>query len=133
MALGLFTVLKSVPWSTVILNAPVLADGAKRLWNTVANRPDAPEPAAGKPAAADSGTGDSAGMRAQLAAVEAAAARLEQQMRASTELIKALAEQNAQLIERVEANRVRTLWLTIATGILGGVAVIGWAVLFFRL
>jgi hypothetical protein len=36
-------------------------------------------------------------------------------MLASSELIKALAEQNGQLVARVEVNRVRVLWLSSAT------------------
>lgn len=42
---------------------------------------------------------------------------LHAQMFKSSDLIKALAEQNAQLVKRVEANRVRTLWL-------GGIAIV---------
>ena len=44
-------------------------------------------------------------------------------MLASSELIKALAEQNTQLIRRVEANRVRVLWLAAAIAVVGVVAV----------
>ena len=43
---------------------------------------------------------------------------LNQQMLASSELIKELAEQNAQLVKRIEANRKRTLWLAAATLVL---------------
>ena len=39
-------------------------------------------------------------------------------MLASSELIKALAEQNAQLVKRIEVNRKRTLWLVAATLVL---------------
>jgi hypothetical protein len=38
-------------------------------------------------------------------------------MLASSELIQSLADQNTQLIKRVEVNRVRLLWLT--AGVLG--------------
>jgi cytochrome c-type biogenesis protein CcmH/NrfG len=58
----------------------------------------------------------------QVAAMEAAAADLHEQMLASSELIKALAEQNTQLIRRVEANRVRVLWLAAAMVVVGVVA-----------
>jgi hypothetical protein len=37
----------------------------------------------------------------------------------SSELIQSLAEQNAQLVQRVEANRVRVRWLTLAVALLG--------------
>ncbi len=105
--IGWFTVLKSVPWSTVISNAPVVAEGAKRLWKAVGSRttPDGrPEPGA-----ADADT--AMPLAAQIAELRGAAERLEQQMLASSELIKALAEQNTELIARVESNQARTQWL----------------------
>ncbi|MDP1899430.1 MAG: hypothetical protein Q8K96_03110, partial [Rubrivivax sp.] len=60
------------------------------------------------------------------AALETAVADLHGQMFASSELIKALAEQNAQLVKRVEANRVRMLWLTAATGVLAIALIAAW-------
>lgn len=134
MAIGWFTVLKSVPWSAVISNAPVVADGAKKLWKAVANKPPSPEPPlASEPAPAGPREDDVESLRTQLAAVEAVSSKLEEQMLASSELIKALAEQNTQLIELVEANRIRTLWLTRATVVLGLVAAGGLAMWFVRL
>lgn len=132
MAIGWFTILKSIPWSTVISNAPVVADGAKKLWKAVSNKSASPEPPDSGQAPAESGAQNLATLRAQLAAVEAASSRLEQQMLASSELIKALAEQNTQLIELVEANRIRTLWLTRGAVLLGIVAAGALVVLFVR-
>ncbi|MEO5695991.1 MAG: hypothetical protein ABIQ60_02520 [Burkholderiaceae bacterium] len=138
MAIGWFTVLKSVPWSTVIGNAPVVADGAKKLWNAVASKKAAvPE----TPASAESPSSSSlhdddsviALLQARLEADEAALADLEAQMLTSTELIKALAEQNTQLIDRVEANRIRTLWLVRAVVVLGVFAALAAVVLIVRL
>ncbi|MDP1927884.1 MAG: hypothetical protein Q8K62_05165, partial [Thiobacillus sp.] len=60
------------------------------------------------------------------AALETAVADLHGQMFASSELIKALAEQNAQLVKRVEANRVRMLWLTAATAVLAIAVIAAW-------
>ena len=134
MAIGWFTVLKSVPWSTVISNAPVIADGAKKLWKAVEKKPPSPEPPPARDqVAADSGERAVASLRTQLAAVELASSRLEEQMLASSELIKALAEQNTLLIGLVEANCVRTLWLARAVGVLGVVAAAGLTVFFVRL
>jgi hypothetical protein len=134
MATAWFTVLKSVPWSTVISNAPVIADGAKKLWKAVAKKspPPAPPPAS-EPVAVGSGEQAITNLRTQLAAVEAASSRLEEQMLASSELIKALAEQNTLLIGLVEANCIRTRWLARAVGVLGVVAAAGLAVFFVRL
>lgn len=124
MAIAWLTVLKAVPWVDVISNAPKVADGAKKLWSSVARKaPDA--------AGAGSATGvptrhpavSMAELEVRLASAESAAADLHQQMLVSSELIKQLADQNAQLIARVDANRVRVRWLTGATVVLGVVAV----------
>jgi phosphopantetheinyl transferase len=53
-----------------------------------------------------------------VAALEATAVQAHEQLVASSELIKALAEQNAQFIQRIETNRVRVMWLA-------GVALLG--------
>jgi type IV secretory pathway component VirB8 len=47
-----------------------------------------------------------------------ATAELHQQMLDSTELIKTLAEQNTQLVRRVESNRKRLLWLALLVSML---------------
>lgn len=110
--MGWVSVLQLVPWDTVIANAPKVADAAKKLWNTVGRKPaDTPDAsAAAQPGAARS-------PQARLDAVESRLAELHAQMLASSELIKALAEQNAQLVERVEKHRVRVRYLSWAAGI----------------
>jgi hypothetical protein len=64
-------------------------------------------------------------LQARLATLEAAATDLHDQMLASSELIKTLADQNARLIERVEANRIRLAWLSGTLGVVGIVTAIG--------
>ena len=129
MAIGWLTVLKMVPWTDVVKNAPVVADGAKKLWSTVAKKPAVPdpnvvvpEPPVHSPAAEAPSIG---ALRARVTAAETAAAGLQQQLLESTELIKNLAEQNIQLVERVEANRIRVLWLAAFTAVTAVVAAIG--------
>jgi hypothetical protein len=114
MAIGWLTVLKSVPWGEVISNAPKVAQGAKKLWNAVSNKP--PSPAMPTPAA-------HAPDPQALAKLQAAVNDLHGQMLSSSELIKALAEQNTQLIRRIELNRIRLLWLAGVTGVVAIVAV----------
>ena len=136
MALGLFTVLKSVPWSTVISNAPVVADGARKLWKAVASRSAAGEASdteRSTPPAAPVDEQPAPPLQAEIAELREASARLEQQMLASSELITALAEQNTQLIELVEANRVRSLWLARLVIALAVVAVVALALALYRL
>ena len=130
MAIGWLAVLRLLPWTDIIRNAPLVADGAKKLWSAVAKKSSTPEQAANEnsqPAPSLEGL-TLASLHMQLSALEAQVADLHTQMLASSELIKALAEQNAQLIKHVEANRIRVLWLTAATVVLGISAVVGLAV-----
>ena len=139
MAIGWLTVLKALPWSDVISNAPKVAEGAKKLWSSVPGRgPAAEETADDTPAeaaaqdAADSPVavagrdelGDAVGaLKLDVSGLDTSVGELQEQMVASSALIKALADQNTQLIERVEAHRIRVLYLTVATAIAGVVAV----------
>lgn len=111
MALGLFSLLKTVPWTDVISTAPLVAQGAKKLWDSVAKK--AP-PAAAPPPAPVLATNDMVvtQLQARIIALESTSAELHMQMRASTELIQALATQNTELVQRVEANRVRLRWVS---------------------
>ena len=124
MAIGWLTVLKMVPWTDVISNAPVVADGAKKLWNTVAKKSSTPAPSGTISPALSPGSNAVAVLQAQLVGVELTVAELQQQMLASSGLIQALADQNTQLIQRVEVNRIRLWWLSAATAVLGIVAVV---------
>ena len=139
MALGWLTVLKTVPWGEVIGNAPKLADGARRLWKAVkddeapaAEAPAAPSvpPAGAAPEAPDALQAIEA-FAARVARAESSAEELRRQMVASSELLQALAEQNAQLVQRTEALRVRLARLAAAAGVLGAglTAVVAWLAL----
>ena len=125
------SVLKMVPWSDVISSAPKVADGAKKLWSTVAKKAgvageSAPEEPTAEPQDLPA-TELLALLQGQLARQEAGLADLRQQLLSSTALVQSLAEQNAQLVQRVEANRVRVRWLTLAVLMLGmGLAAV-WA------
>jgi hypothetical protein len=133
MAIGWISLIQLVPWSDVIRNAPKVAEGAKKLWDAVSGKPPVLEvPAAGAEPALSPEAQSIALLQAQLAAAEAAISDLHDQMLESTELIKALADQNAQLIRRVEVNRIRVLWLAGITAVLGVVAAIGLALMLTR-
>jgi hypothetical protein len=124
MAIPWLMVLQSVPWTDVVRNAPKVADGAKKLWNAISKTSPAPEmDTSVEPPALVSEAQAITKLQVHLASVEAAVADLHDQMLASSELIKALAEQNTQLIQRIEANRVRVLWLAGAIAMVGIVAV----------
>ena len=113
MAIPWFALLKTVPWTDVITNAPAVANGARKLWNSVAKKsPTEAIPQAIKPVDNATEADVLASLRAELDSLQAASAELHQQMIASSELIKELAEQNSVLIKRVETSRIRLLWLT---------------------
>lgn len=114
MAISWLTVLQAVPWSDVIRNAPKVAEGASKLWDTVGRK------VSSKPAPAST-TAQSpvSPLDTRVATLEATVADLHAQMMASSQLIKELAEQNTQLIRRAEINRVRTLWLAGVVAVLG--------------
>ncbi|MFY9328556.1 MAG: hypothetical protein WAO76_11140 [Georgfuchsia sp.] len=111
--------MKAVPWAEVISNSPKVAEGAKKLWESVARRPGQPDASVAteiSPSQEDSAV---ATLEARLVTLEQDAADLREQMIASSDLIKSLAEQNTQLITRIEANRIRILWLTALVVVLG--------------
>jgi len=126
MPIGWMTVLKLVPWGDVIKSAPVVAEGAKKLWDSVGKDKSA---AASSPHRVDQ-TPPADGSGARLLAAEAEIATLHEQMQASSALIKALAEQNAELVRRVETNRRRLLWLVAGVAVLAGIAGLNLAVTF---
>lgn len=125
MAIGWLSVLKLVPWNEVISNAPKLASEAKKLWNTVAKTPPtaAPSPAKAKPSAA-SDPQALALLQADLELVITEVTDLHKQMLESSQLLKALADQNTQLIKRMEVQRIRIRWLAGIAAVLGVVVVI---------
>ena len=115
MAIGWVSLLKTVPWADVIASAPAVADGAKKLWKAVGRKTPAAQADGGVEAATPAPALDAlASLQRRVDAVEASNAELHAQMLASSELITALAEQNAELVKRAEANRVRLLWLSMA-------------------
>ncbi|RYF67455.1 MAG: hypothetical protein EOO29_36865, partial [Comamonadaceae bacterium] len=99
----IFTVLSNIPWGQVIDNAPKVADGATRLWNSVGGLRKKNAPSAAAPASPTHVPPTQAErLLGQVRALETQVHELTDQMQASSELIKALAEQNAQLVQRVE-------------------------------
>lgn len=109
MAAGWLTILKAVPWTEVIGAAPQVTEGARKLWDAVAKKPPRPDGSAEGPAQ------ESAASR--LAKTEAALADLHGQMLASSEIISRLAEQNAQLIAKLETTQQRLKWLSWASAV----------------
>lgn len=116
MAIPWLAVLKVLPWQDVVANAPKLIDGAKKLWSATKTAPRPAEPATVPKPGEET-------IEGRLAALESDTTALHEQLRISSGLIRELADQNAQLISRIEANRVRLRWVTIALALVAVVAV----------
>lgn len=126
MAAGWWTVLRTVPWSEVISAAPQVANGARRLWDTV-NR--------NKQGMADGPLGVAPEMAGQEDDVfdiliksvernEAEVTDLRNQMRSASEIIANLADQNAQLIAKMDVQRQKMTWLSVTAGLSGLLSVV---------
>lgn len=124
MALPWKTILTHVPWKDVIGNAPKIADGAKKMWQSMGRK------------GADDATGEGsnnptipadADFATRLDLLEGSNRQLLAQTRAASELIQALSEQNAQLVAQTETLRrhVRLqAWLMRTTALLAGLALL---------
>ena len=119
MAIGWLSVLKMVPWGDVIENAPKVAQGAKKFLSAVGKKAvpgvsDTLYPATPTQAAGEQDTVVAA-LQKQVAELQAATTELHLQMLQSSALIQSLAEQNTQLVQRVELIRKRVLLLAVVT------------------
>jgi len=103
---GWIGLLKHVPWREVVSNAPKLAEGAKSLWGTVANKI---RPGEASPPTPDGDVATPLAVR--ITALEAQQRELQAQLANSAELIRSLADQNAQLVARLDVLRNRQRWL----------------------
>lgn len=124
MAAGWVTVLQMVPWGEVIKNAPKVADGAVKLWNSVSKKKVYDE--TGSEVTDVVVATDIAAVERlehQLHAMQSEVDDLQGQVVQSAEVIKELASQNAQLVAQIEANRkaVTVLGVVLALSILAGV------------
>jgi hypothetical protein len=126
MAIGWLSILKAVPWNDVVGNAPKVADGAKKLWEAVARKSavDAEAPA-GDSASTAPEARTMANLEARVGTLAGDVSRLKREMIDSSRLIKALADQNTQLIRRV-------YWLSRALFAVGLAAVISLILVLLR-
>jgi uncharacterized coiled-coil protein SlyX len=124
MPAGWVTVLQMVPWGEVIKNAPKVADGAVKLWNSVSKKKVYDETGsevsdvilASDPEAVEK-------LEHRLLAAEQTISDLQTQVVQSAEVIKELASQNTQLVAQIEANRkaVTVLGVALALALVAGV------------
>ena len=121
MAVGtIVTVLANIPWGTVVENAPKIADSATKLWDTVARwTKSEPEQNAQINVSPEKPMSETQLLSARLQTLEESVRNLNEQMQASSGVIKDLAEQNTLLVQRVELNRARLVRLVAVAGSTG--------------
>jgi len=126
MAAVWWTVLRTVPWSEVISAAPQVANGARRLWDTVnRNRqgmPDGPMGMAPEMAGQEDDVFDV--LIRSVERNDAEITDLRNQMRSASEIIANLADQNAQLIAKVDAQRQKMTWMGVTAALSGLLSVV---------
>jgi TolA-binding protein len=123
MAAGWVTVLQMVPWGEVIKNAPKVADGAVKLWNSVSKKKVYDENGSEVTdvlVATDIAAVEQ--LEHRLYAAEQTISDLQAQVVQSAEVIKELASQNTQLVAQIESNRkaVTVLGVALALALLAG-------------
>ena len=102
MAIGWLTVLKMVPWVDLVSNAPKLAESAKKLWDTAAKKPaPSAQPTTDTQANLSPEAQAIASLEFRVSAMQLEVVNLQQEMQDSSRLIKALADQNTQLVQRL--------------------------------
>jgi septal ring factor EnvC (AmiA/AmiB activator) len=118
MAISLITALKLVPWTEVVSNAPLVVDGAKKLWKAVGKK-TAPVKEGGAEVEHELSPDEEtiAALASRISSLETDVADLQRKMVSSAELIKALADQNAQLVRAVEVLRRRLLGVIAILGV----------------
>lgn len=125
MPIPWLVVLQAVPWTEVIKNAPKVAEGAKKLWSSVGKKSPVQAVSDDNVKRAPLTESESiALLQSRLTAMESELSELHNQMLASSDLIKTLAEQNAQLIKHIEENRVRIKWLAVVVALMVVVVVL---------
>ena len=117
--------LKAVPWSTILVNAPHIVEGAKKLVSLVRDQPASRSQEVGGYAG-----GTVEGAASDFAAQDARLRALEDQQQEAAELLRALADSNAQMARAVETLRKRAeLALRIAAiAALGVLVIVIWLV-----
>ena len=132
------SLLQQVPWSDVLANTPKVMDSARKLWDSTRAKPAEPDevPAEREVVATVEMPPVDDPLQNVLQALEDRIdqlghenATLREQMQATSGLVKALAEQNGQLVLRLDAQGRRLRWLTLglaAVGLLLVAAFAGW-------
>ncbi|MEH3087836.1 MAG: hypothetical protein PGN26_15155 [Xylophilus ampelinus] len=125
MALGWMTALKLVPWGDVIEATPKIVKGAKELFRTGRGAPRArPGAGSGVPA-----TTEGLSLSAQIDQLRQRVQVLEDEQHSAAEVVASMAEQQAKIVQTVDALQKRVRWLTGACAVLLAAVVALWRAL----
>lgn len=118
-------IFKAIPWGDVVVTAPKVLDQAKKLVATLRKSESRSAVGAQTPAAAQTQDDSLQTIMARLTNVEGKLEEMTREALSSAELARALAEQNAQLVQAVEilGSRVRRLSVLVVA-LIGVVAAI---------
>lgn len=116
MAIPWLAVLSNIPWRDVIVNAPKVADEAKKLWTSL-NKDKSEASSSAKKSTEPKRVFQNehqaiAALQQEVSVLQQSVDDLHQQMLDSTNLIKSLADQNEQLVKHIEVNRSRLKLIT---------------------
>lgn len=132
MATNWWTMLKTVPWSEVLSAAPQVASGARRLWDSV-NRKSVPAPESEEVMHAVVADDEVlAAVQARVHQHDEQLLDMRTQLRSASELIANIADQNAQLIAKVDAQRSKLRWMGWITGASALLAIVALALVLAR-
>jgi hypothetical protein len=110
------TAFKTIPWKEVLVAAPSVVQGARKLWSSVKGKEEALATAGTQAEPSPHSHAEAlAALDARLVVLESRLKVVSDEAAASSELIKSLAEQNSRLVQAVEILRIRTralLWLS---------------------
>lgn len=123
MAVPWIAVLQKVPWRDVIVNAPKVADEARKFWTTIKREPagaatvEPADVATEKNESSADETPQVIKLKQKTAQLATDVEDLREQLVESSTLIKALADQNELLVKHIEINRSRVKLLSIVLGL----------------
>ena len=132
------SLLQQVPWSDVLANTPKVMDSARKLWDSTRAKSAEPDEVPAErevvatvvmPPVDDPLQNVLQALEDRIDQLGHENATLREQMQATSGLVKALAEQNGQLVLRLDAQGRRLRWLTLglaAAGLLLVAAFAGW-------
>jgi hypothetical protein len=132
MAIPWLAAFKVIPWKEVVTAAPSILEGTRKLWNTVSHTErQAPAPAEPARGADSAGPDRFSAIDTRVRALEARTTEIAREAVSSANLMRSLAEQNAQLVKAVEILRRRTrrlVWFSLVLAAAGCILFL-WVVL----